>query len=57
MTLSMFFHLGNGLRHLAFDIGEGFQLKTADFTSWLVIGFSVAATLFTWGLAFLTGAL
>ena len=57
MTLSMFFHLGNGIRHLVFDLGEGFQLKTADFSAWLVIGFSVVATLFTWGLAFLTGAL
>ena len=57
MTLSMFFHMGNGIRHIFFDFGEGFQIKTADFSSWLVIGFSIAATVFTWALAFLTGAL
>jgi len=57
MTLSMFFHMGNGIRHIFFDFGEGFEIKTADFSSWLVIGFSVAATVFTWVLAYLTGAL
>jgi len=57
MTASMFFHLGNGIRHLFWDMGEGFELKTAEFSAWLVIGFTVVATLFTWGLAYLTGAL
>jgi len=57
MTASMFFHLGNGIRHLFWDMGEGFELKTAEFSAWLVIGFTVVATLLTWGLAFLTGAL
>lgn len=57
MTASMFFHLGNGIRHLFWDMGEGFELRTAEFSAWLVIGFTVVATLFTWGLAYLTGAL
>ncbi len=57
LTASMFFHLGNGIRHLFWDMGEGFQLKTAEFSAWLLIGFTVAATVFTWVLAYLTGAL
>lgn len=57
MTLSMFFHLAQGVRHLFWDAGEGFDLKTAEFGAWLVIGFSVVASVFTWYLAFLTGAL
>jgi succinate dehydrogenase / fumarate reductase, cytochrome b subunit len=57
MTASMFFHMGNGIRHLFWDMGEGFQIKTASFTAWLLIGFTIAATLFTWVLAAMTGAL
>ena len=26
MTLALFFHLGNGIRHLAWDIGKGFEV-------------------------------
>ena len=57
MTLSMFYHLGQGIKHLFWDMGEGFQLKTAEFTSWLVIGFTVVASVLTWALAYMTGAL
>jgi succinate dehydrogenase / fumarate reductase cytochrome b subunit len=57
MTVSMFFHMGNGVRHLFWDSGEGFEVKTADFTGWLVVGFSIAASVFTWILAFMSGAL
>jgi succinate dehydrogenase / fumarate reductase cytochrome b subunit len=56
-TASMFFHLGAGVRHLVWDTGEGFNLKSADFGAWLVIGFTVVGTLVTWILAFMTGAL
>ena len=57
MTLSMFYHLAQGIKHLFWDMGEGFQLKTAEFTSWLVIGFTVVASVLTWALAYMTGAL
>lgn len=56
LTVCMFFHLGNGVRHLFWDMGEGFQLKTAEFSAWALIGFTVVATVFTWGLAYATGA-
>ena len=56
MTVSMFFHMGNGIRHLFWDMGEGFQLKTAEFSAWALIAFTVVASVFTWGLAYMTGA-
>ena len=56
LTVCMYFHLGNGIRHLFWDMGEGFQLRTAEFTAWALIGFTVVATVFTWGLAYATGA-
>ncbi len=40
---SLLFHLMNGLRHLYWDSGRGFALKTATMTAWLVY---VAATIF-----------
>ncbi len=41
---SLSFHLMNGLRHLYWDSGRGFALKTATMTAWLVY---IAATLAT----------
>ncbi len=45
LTLCVFYHLANGLRHLAWDSGYGFKPKTADATAWLVIAFALVATL------------
>jgi succinate dehydrogenase / fumarate reductase cytochrome b subunit len=55
LTLCVFYHMGNGVRHLAWDAGYGFKLKTADATAWLVFGFAVVATILFWTLI-LTGA-
>jgi len=57
LTLSAFYHLGNGIRHLAWDAGYGFKPKTATGTAWLVIGFALIATLLFWGLLAMMGAL
>ena len=57
LTLCAFYHLGNGLRHLAWDSGFGFKPKTADSTAWLVIGFALIATLLFWSLIAMSGAL
>jgi succinate dehydrogenase / fumarate reductase cytochrome b subunit len=48
VTLSLFFHLANGIRHLAWDLGFGFQLKTADATAWGAGLFALAANLGFW---------
>jgi succinate dehydrogenase / fumarate reductase cytochrome b subunit len=38
---SLAFHLLNGIRHLAWDMGYGFDKRTASMTGWLVIVLSV----------------
>lgn len=57
LTLSAFFHLGNGIRHLMWDTGHGLDVKTANATAVGVIAFAVAATLAVWVIAGMTGAL
>ncbi|WP_293387746.1 succinate dehydrogenase, cytochrome b556 subunit [Phenylobacterium sp. RIFCSPHIGHO2_01_FULL_69_31] len=57
MTLSVFYHLGNGIRHLVWDFGYGLDIKSANSSAWAVFGFTVAATLATWAIAFQIGAL
>ncbi|HXQ17012.1 MAG TPA: succinate dehydrogenase, cytochrome b556 subunit [Caulobacteraceae bacterium] len=57
LTLCAFYHLGNGLRHLAWDSGYGFKPKTADSTAWLAVGFALIATILFWSLIAMSGAL
>lgn len=45
---AFFYHLGNGVRHLAWDAGYGFTIKQTTVTGWLVVFFAVLSTLFTW---------
>jgi len=56
LTLSVFFHLAAGVRHLFWDAGEGFQTKTADMTAAAALAFAVAASLAVWVIAAMTGA-
>ena len=53
MTVSLFYHLANGIRHLFWDAGKGFEPKTADMTGWAVIVFGVEAAVLIWIIAFL----
>ena len=56
-SLALFYHLGNGIRHLFWDAGYGFDLKTAEKSGYAVLAFTLAATLAAWviGLAVLGG--
>jgi succinate dehydrogenase / fumarate reductase, cytochrome b subunit len=56
LTLCVFYHMGNGVRHLAWDAGYGFAPKTADTTAWVVIGFALIATILLWGAILTVGA-
>ncbi len=56
LTLCVFFHMANGLRHLVWDIGKGFLPKTAEFTAVVVLAFAVVATAVVWAIALLTGS-
>ena len=49
-TLSAFYHLANGVRHLVWDVGLGFRPKTATDTAWVVIGVAIAASAALWAL-------
>ena len=56
LTLCVFYHMANGVRHLVWDAGHGFKPKTADATAWLVFGFAIVATILFWALILTTGA-
>lgn len=47
-TLALFLHLGNGIRHLFWDVGIGFELASARRSAWFVVVFTLVATAVTW---------
>jgi succinate dehydrogenase / fumarate reductase cytochrome b subunit len=46
--LSFCYHLLNGVRHLFFDLGYGFELKTARKSGWAVAVAAVLLALIVW---------
>jgi succinate dehydrogenase / fumarate reductase cytochrome b subunit len=57
LTLSYFYHLANGIRHLVWDTGHGLDVKSANASAVLVFAFTAAATVAVWAIAAMTGAL
>ena len=57
LTVSFFYHLANGVRHLVWDTGRGFDIKTANASAVLVIAFALAASIAIWMIAAMTGAI
>ena len=53
-TFSFFYHLLNGVRHLVWDVGYGFEKSTARKSGWLVFLGSIVVTLFFWFLVYNT---
>jgi succinate dehydrogenase / fumarate reductase cytochrome b subunit len=47
-TFSLFFHLCNGIRHLFWDAGYGFELQTIYASGWTVVAASTMLTVATW---------
>lgn len=47
-SFSLFFHLANGIRHLFWDAGLGFEIKITTASSWAVVAASVALTVISW---------
>ena len=47
-TFSLFFHLCNGIRHLAWDLGLGFEKAQYIMTGYVVAGTSVGLTVLVW---------
>ena len=50
-TWSMCFHIFSGIRHLVWDMGYGFEIKTANISGILVIFSSLVTTTIFWLLA------
>ena len=47
-TWSMSFHLLSGIRHLVWDLGYGYEIKTANISGIIVIIFSLVLTILFW---------
>ena len=47
-TWSMSFHVLSGIRHLAWDLGYGFEIKTANISGLIVIVSSLILTVIIW---------
>lgn len=47
-TLAFFYHLFNGIRHLAWDAGWGFELPAAYRSGWATLVGTVVLTLIAW---------
>lgn len=48
---ALFYHLSNGIRHLIWDIGFGFDIATANLTSKIVVAASFVLTILLWIIA------
>ena len=48
-SVSLYYHLCNGIRHLVWDTGHGLDLKSTYLGGWLVLGGTAILTLIAWG--------
>lgn len=47
-SAALFYHLANGIRHLVWDAGFGFELETVYRSGWAVVIATVALTALAW---------
>jgi succinate dehydrogenase / fumarate reductase cytochrome b subunit len=47
-TVALFYHLCNGIRHLFWDAGRGFELKTVYASGWTVVIASALLSILAW---------
>ena len=52
-SIAFFYHLCNGIRHLAWDAGYGFELRNATRSGYAVLAATVLLTALTWVYVFL----
>jgi succinate dehydrogenase / fumarate reductase cytochrome b subunit len=57
VTFSVFYHMAGGIRHLAWDLGFGFEKRIADTTAAAVVAFAATLTVAVWVIAFFAGML
>ena len=54
-TISIFYHMGNGIRHLAWDAGYGFDVEVARQTGIAVLAFAGVMTILVWLVVVIAG--
>lgn len=56
-SVALFYHLANGIRHLFWDAGYGYDIDNAYRSGWIVVGATVALTALAWvaGIAMMLG--
>lgn len=54
-TFAVFYHLGNGVRHLLWDFGWGFEPEQVRLSGIVMVAFAVGATLITLIAAYAVG--
>lgn len=47
-TLALFYHLFNGIRHLCWDAGKGFELRTGWLSGMAVVAATIVAAVLAW---------
>ena len=47
-SFAFFFHLCNGIRHLFWDVGKGFEMRQVNASAWSVVVASSALTVWLW---------
>lgn len=48
LSFAFFFHLANGIRHLVWDFGYGFEKRQANASGWAVIAATLLLTIAYW---------
>lgn len=51
-SFCLFYHLCNGIRHLFWDMGKGFEMKNVHRSGWTVVFASFALTAGLWAVGF-----
>ena len=47
-SFAFFFHLCNGIRHLFWDVGRGFEMRQANASAWFVVAATITLTIAFW---------
>jgi len=55
-AFAFFYHMSNGVRHLFWDVGQGYELETLNKSGYAVIASAIVLTLITVVIAFTGGA-
>lgn len=55
LSFALFYHFCNGIRHLFWDAGKGYDLKTVYISGYAVLFFSIALTITAWAIVLVYG--